>query len=109
MKLILQLLFKPRSLIILAIPFVSQKQLIVRLKSFCLLTYMYQALCCVTNSCLFLTFSPVKDTVVVNDRWCSNGCLCHHGGVFTCHDRYNPGTILMDLNGSSGRTITLES
>ena len=35
--------------------------------------------------------SPVKDTVVTNDRWCDNGCSCHHGGVFTCHDRYNPG------------------
>ena len=39
--------------------------------------------------CLLL--SPVKDTIVTNDRWCTNGCLCHHGGVFTCHDRYNPG------------------
>ncbi|KAL9983927.1 hypothetical protein ACROYT_G006173 [Oculina patagonica] len=37
--------------------------------------------------------SPVKDTVVTNDRWCNNGCLCHHGGVYTCHDRYNPGKL----------------
>ena len=35
--------------------------------------------------------SPVKDTIVTNDRWCSNGCRCHHGGVYTCKDRYNPG------------------
>ena len=40
---------------------------------------------------LFLPCSPVKDTVVINDRWCNNGCLCHHGGVYTCHDHYNPG------------------
>lgn len=37
--------------------------------------------------------SPVKDTVLTNDRWCDNGCLCHHGGVYTCHDRYNPGKL----------------
>ena len=40
-------------------------------------------------SCLLL--SPVKDTIVTNDRWCSSGCRCHHGGVYTCKDRYNPG------------------
>ena len=39
----------------------------------------------------YLLLSPVKDTIVTNDRWCNNGCLCHHGGVYTCHDRYNPG------------------
>lgn len=33
--------------------------------------------------------SPVKDTVVVNDRWGLN-TLCEHGGFFTCQDRYNP-------------------
>ncbi|KAL9984049.1 hypothetical protein ACROYT_G006305 [Oculina patagonica] len=37
--------------------------------------------------------SPVKDTVVTNDRWCNNGCMCHHGGVFTCSDHYNPGKL----------------
>ena len=36
--------------------------------------------------------SPVKDTVVVNDRW-GAGDRCHHGGVFTCNDRYNPGKL----------------
>ncbi|XP_070194986.1 alpha-L-fucosidase-like isoform X1 [Littorina saxatilis] len=35
--------------------------------------------------------SPVRDTVVTNDRW-GNGISCHHGGFFTCRDRYNPGT-----------------
>jgi len=38
------------------------------------------------------TDSPVKDTVVVNDRWGSN-IPCHHGGFYTCTDRYNPGTL----------------
>ena len=28
---------------------------------------------------------------MTNDRWCDNGCRCHHGGVLTCGDRYNPG------------------
>ncbi|EZA56254.1 hypothetical protein DMN91_009980 [Ooceraea biroi] len=45
----------------------------------------------------FLTWlyneSPVKDTVVVNDRWGSN-MPCHHGGFYTCTDRFNPGVLL---------------
>ncbi|OWF35293.1 alpha-L-fucosidase-like isoform X2 [Mizuhopecten yessoensis] len=36
--------------------------------------------------------SPVKDTVVVNDRWGSK-CACHHGGFYTCGDRFNPGVL----------------
>uniref|UniRef100_A0A224XN67 Putative alpha-L-fucosidase n=1 Tax=Panstrongylus lignarius TaxID=156445 RepID=A0A224XN67_9HEMI len=36
--------------------------------------------------------SPVKDTVVVNDRWGHN-TLCKHGGYYTCSDRFNPGTL----------------
>lgn len=35
--------------------------------------------------------SPVKDTVVVNDRW-GGDTLCKHGGFLTCADRYQPGT-----------------
>ena len=31
--------------------------------------------------------SPVKDSVVVNDRWCNNGCSCKHGGFLNCADR----------------------
>ena len=34
--------------------------------------------------------SPVKDTVVVNDRW-GAGDHCKHGGFFSCNDRFNPG------------------
>ena len=37
--------------------------------------------------------SPVKDTIVVNDRW-GIGDLCHHGDVYTCADNYNPKTLL---------------
>ncbi|CAD5123803.1 DgyrCDS12114 [Dimorphilus gyrociliatus] len=36
--------------------------------------------------------SPVRDSVVTNDRW-GVGTMCQHGGVFTCQDRYNPGVI----------------
>lgn len=42
----------------------------------------------------FLTWlyneSPVRDTVVTNDRW-GIGTLCLHGDFYTCSDRYNPG------------------
>ena len=41
-------------------------------------------------------YSPVKDTVVTNDRW-GYGCACKHGGYYTCQDRYNPGTKLSTL------------
>ncbi|KAF5278960.1 hypothetical protein FQA39_LY05638 [Lamprigera yunnana] len=36
--------------------------------------------------------SPVKDTVVVNDRW-GAGIGCHHGDFYNCKDRYNPGVL----------------
>ncbi|XP_043940762.1 tissue alpha-L-fucosidase-like [Protopterus annectens] len=36
--------------------------------------------------------SPIKDKVVVNDRWCNN-CSCHHGGYYNCADKYKPGTL----------------
>jgi alpha-L-fucosidase len=42
----------------------------------------------------FVVFkSPVKDTIVVNDRW-GIGDLCHHGDFYTCADNYNPGTLV---------------
>lgn len=43
--------------------------------------------------CMFCSpdflFSPVKDTIVVNDRW-GKGTHCTHGDYFTCVDRYHP-------------------
>ncbi|XP_053377084.1 alpha-L-fucosidase-like isoform X2 [Mercenaria mercenaria] len=37
--------------------------------------------------------SPVKDKVVINDRW-GYGIGCQHGGFYTCGDRYNPGHLV---------------
>ncbi|KAL4226532.1 Tissue alpha-L-fucosidase [Mactra antiquata] len=36
--------------------------------------------------------SPVKDKVVINDRW-GYGIGCEHGGFYTCGDRFNPGHL----------------
>ncbi|XP_037785483.1 alpha-L-fucosidase-like isoform X1 [Penaeus monodon] len=48
------------------------------------------------NSTHFLAWlfneSPVKDSVVVNDRW-GKGVVCNHGSYYTCSDRYNPGQL----------------
>lgn len=45
------------------------------------------------NSTQFLAWlyndSPVKDVVVVNDRWGQN-CSCHHGGYYNCEDKFRP-------------------
>jgi len=49
------------------------------------------------NSTHFLAWlyndSPVKDSVLVNDRW-GTGTSCKHGDFFNCADRYNPGHVL---------------
>jgi len=53
------------------------------------------------NSLNFLAWlyndSPVKDTIVVNDRW-GGDTLCKHGGFLTCADRYQPGTFERNKN-----------
>ncbi|CAD7082191.1 unnamed protein product [Hermetia illucens] len=36
--------------------------------------------------------SPVRDTIVTNDRW-GIGTACTHGDFYTCRDRYNPGVL----------------
>ncbi|CAH1099941.1 unnamed protein product [Psylliodes chrysocephalus] len=36
--------------------------------------------------------SPVKDEIVTNDRW-GMGTSCKHGDIYSCKDRYNPGTL----------------
>ncbi|NP_001106897.1 alpha-L-fucosidase 1 L homeolog precursor [Xenopus laevis] len=48
------------------------------------------------NSTDFLAWlyndSPVKDNIVVNDRWGSN-CSCYHGGYYNCVDKFSPSTL----------------
>lgn len=36
--------------------------------------------------------SPVRDTVVTNDRW-GFGTACMHGDFYNCADRFNPGVL----------------
>ncbi|KAB7500995.1 Plasma alpha-L-fucosidase, partial [Armadillidium nasatum] len=36
--------------------------------------------------------SPVRKSVVVNDRW-GKGITCHHGSFYTCQDKFNPGVL----------------
>lgn len=38
--------------------------------------------------------SPVKDTIVTNDRW-GQGVTCRHGDFLTCSDRFNPGKLMV--------------
>lgn len=43
---------------------------------------------------LFFNCSPVKDTIVVNDRW-GTDANCKHGDVKLCKDRYSPSTSIL--------------
>ncbi|XP_023296903.2 putative alpha-L-fucosidase [Lucilia cuprina] len=36
--------------------------------------------------------SPVRDTIVTNDRW-GIGTACLHGDFYNCKDRFNPGVL----------------
>ena len=49
--------------------------------------------------------SPVRDTVVTNDRW-GIGTNCQDGGFWTCQDRYNPGHL---VNHAWENCFTLET
>ncbi|KAF2901670.1 hypothetical protein ILUMI_04513, partial [Ignelater luminosus] len=51
--------------------------------------------------------SPVKDTVVVNDRW-GKGVECNHGDFYTCVDRYNP-KVLQNHKWENAMTLDKES
>ncbi|KAL3266997.1 hypothetical protein HHI36_011145 [Cryptolaemus montrouzieri] len=51
--------------------------------------------------------SPVKDTVVVNDRW-GIDIPCSHGDFYTCTDRFNPG-VLQKHKWENAMTIDKES
>lgn len=41
--------------------------------------------------------SPVRDTIVTNDRW-GKGTLCEHGDFITCSDRFNPGKFYATIH-----------
>ena len=43
-----------------------------------------------TSNMLRVACSPVKDTIVANDRW-GAGDRCRHGDFYTCTDRFDPG------------------
>ncbi|XP_041379615.1 alpha-L-fucosidase-like [Gigantopelta aegis] len=49
------------------------------------------------NSTIFLAWlyneSPVKDKVIVNDRWGYN-TRCQHGGFWDCTDKFNSGKLM---------------
>ncbi|KAJ8667982.1 hypothetical protein QAD02_009645 [Eretmocerus hayati] len=51
--------------------------------------------------------SPVKDTIVTNDRW-GTDVPCKHGDFFNCKDRYNPG-VLQTHKWENAMTIDKES
>ena len=48
---------------------------------------MLTCIMCVFNT-IHQFYSPVKDTIVVNDRW--GNVRCQHGDYFDCTDKYHP-------------------
>lgn len=40
--------------------------------------------------------SPVKEEIVVNDRW-GLDMGCHHGDFYNCRDRFNPSKYILIL------------
>lgn len=40
--------------------------------------------------------SPVRKTIVTNDRWGSDA-VCKHGGFLNCDDRFNPGNVFLSF------------
>lgn len=48
--------------------------------------------------------SPVKDTVVTNDRW-GQGCSLHHGGYYSGSDRQQPGPQLLSHKWENAMTV----
>ena len=41
---------------------------------------------------MLLLYSPVRDNVLVNDRW-GAGTACKHGDVRNCQDKFDPSMI----------------
>lgn len=52
-------------------------------------------------------FSPVKNTVVVNDRW-GKGVSGKHGGFLTYSDHFDPGFFFLKLWSDEVRQICKE-
>ena len=44
---------------------------------------------CIIKVFSLVSYSPVRETVIVNDRW-GNDSRYHHGGVMTDPDHFNP-------------------
>ena len=63
----------------------------------CLVLCVLFLLSAVQFSIVSIVCSPVKDSVVTNDRWGKN-IRCKHGGFYNCHDKFVPGGCLCQSN-----------